>query len=107
MTEMGRKKDMALEGASVPVEGVPPPPTASESQDALAALVAQLKAALARAKDRLPPELRGNAFLVESVVNSELDKANFGAWRAQIVTEFVALIQSGKSEAPHDPTELA
>ena len=105
---MSRKlKQAALEAPSVPEAAVSSPPSASEAQDAIARLVAELKAALARAKDRLPPELRENAFLVESIVNSELDRANFGAWRGQIVTEFVALIQSGKSEAPHDPTELA
>ena len=104
---MGRKKDMALESAGMPAEGVPPPPTASESQDAIARLVAEIRAAMERARARLPEGLRENAWIVENVLNSELDKVSFAGWRAAAFTEFFALLNTGKSEAPHDPTEVA
>ena len=105
---MARKlKQDALEAPSVPAEGVPAPPPASESQDAIARLVAEIRAAMQRARERLPEGLRENAWVVENVLNSELDKVSFAGWRAAAFTEFFALLNTGKSEAPHDPTELA
>ena len=85
----------------------PAPPSASEAADAVKALQRAIAEAIERAAGRLPPELRGNAFVVEAVLNQELDKVNFGGWRAQIVAECIALFQTGKSEVRHDPTELA
>lgn len=88
--------------------GTPPaPPSASEATDAVKALQRAISEAIERAADRLPPELRGNAFVVEAILNQELDKVNFGGWRAQIVAEVVAAFTTGKSEVRHDPTELA
>lgn len=98
----------ALEKApSVPVEALPAPPTTEVAQGAVEALVAALKAAIARGVERLPPELRANAFVIEQVLNQEFDKIAFGSWRGVIIAEAVAAIQSGKSEVRHDPTELA
>ena len=85
----------------------PAPPDVQTSTEAVKALQKAITEAIERAAGRLPPELRGNAFVVEAVLNQELDKVNFGGWRAQIIAECVALFQSGKSEVRHDPTELA
>jgi len=85
----------------------PAPPSASEATDAVKALQRAISEAIERAAGRLPPELRGNAFVVEAVLNQELDKVNFGGWRAQIIAEVVAAFTTGKSEVRHDPTELA
>lgn len=85
----------------------PAPPSAPEATDAVKALQRAISEAIERAIARLPEELRGNAFVIEAVLNQELDKVNFGLWRSQIVTEVIALLQSGKSDVKHDPTELA
>ena len=85
----------------------PAPPDAQTATEAIQALQRAIADAIERAAGRLPPELRGNAFVIEAVLNQELDKVNFTGWRAQIITECVALFQSGKSEVTHDPTELA
>ena len=99
--------EAAVEAPSVPVEALPPLPSAEVAQGGINALVAALKAAIARGVERLPPELRGNAFIIEQVLNQEFDKIAFGSWRGTIIAEAVAAIQSGKSEVRHDPTELA
>lgn len=104
---MGRKKKVAVEASSLPAEGVPAPPPASESQDAVARLAAEIRAAMERARARLPEGLRENAFIVEHALNKELDKVSFAAWRMQAFQEFFAMLNTGKSEAPHDPTEVA
>ena len=104
---MGRKKETVVEASSVPVDGLPPVPPASESQDAVSRLAAEIRAAMERARARLPEGLRENAFLVESVLTREMDKVNFTAWRMQAFQEFFAMLNTGKSEAPHDPTEVA
>lgn len=104
---MGRKKETVVEASSVPAGGLPPVPPASESQDAVSRLAAEIRAAMERARARLPEGLRENAFLVESVLTREMDKVNFTAWRMQAFQEFFAMLNTGKSEAPHDPTEVA
>lgn len=105
---MGRKRtEVAVESAGMPADGLPPVPPASESQDAVARLAAEIRAAMERARARLPEGLRENAFIVESVLTRELDKVSFAAWRMVAFQEFFALLNTGKSEAPHDPTEVA
>ena len=84
-----------------------PPPADPVAQDAIAALAADIRAAMERANARLPEPLRGNATVIANVINQELDLVSFAGWKAQIITEFVALVQSGKSDVKHDPTELA
>ena len=94
--------------ASKDAPGTPPsPPDVQTATDAVKALQRAITEAIERAANRLPPELRGNAFVIESILNQELDKVNFGGWRALIITECIALFQSGKSDVKHDPTELA
>ena len=85
----------------------PAPPSSQSATEAVKALQRAISEAIERAIARLPEELRGNAFVIEAILNQELDKVNFGLWRSQIVTEVVALLQSGKSDVKHDPTELA
>ena len=102
-----KAKEMATKGPQVAQDSVPAAPTAEESQSAIDALVGEIRAAMERARARLPEGLRENAFLVETVLNSELDKVSFAGWRTVAFTEFFALLNTGKSEAPHDPTELA
>ena len=100
-------KQDALEGPQMPADGLPSVPPASESQDAVSRLAAEIRAAMERARERLPEGLRENAFIVEHALNKELDKVSFAAWRMQAFQEFFALLNTGKSEAPHDPTEVA
>ncbi len=105
---MGRKRtEVAVESAGMPADPLSPPPPASESQDAVARLAAEIRAAMERARERLPEGLRENAFIVEHALNKELDKVSFAAWRMVAFQEFFALLNTGKSEAPHDPTEVA
>ena len=85
----------------------PPPPADPVAQDAIDALAADIRAALERANARLPEGLRDNATIIANVLNQELDAVSFTGWKAQIITEFVQLVQSGKSDVKHDPTELA
>lgn len=85
----------------------PAPPSSQSATEAVKALQRAISEAIERAIARLPEELRGNAFVIEAILNQELDKVNFGLWRSQIVTEVIALLQSGKSDVKHDPTELA
>ena len=85
----------------------PAPPSSQSATEAVKALQRAIADAIERAIARLPEELRGNAFVIEAILNQELDKVNFGLWRSQIVVEVIALLQSGKSDVKHDPTELA
>ena len=101
------KNVVAPESAQDALGTPPAPPDAQTATDAVKALQRAISEAIERAIARLPEELRGNAFVIEAVLNQELDKVNFGLWRSQIVTEVIALLQSGKSDVKHDPTELA
>lgn len=104
---MARKSAVAPETLQDAPVAPPAPPSAPEATGAVKALQRAISDAIERAAGRLPPELRGNAFVVEAVLNQELDKVNFGGWRAVIITEVVAALTTGKSEVQHDPTELA
>ena len=112
---MATKKKLAVEDGSAdatvasedaPVS-LPTPPVASVAEGAVKTLSDAILAAIARAIEKLPEELRGNAFLIESVLTREFDKVNFTAWKQQAFAEVIAALQSGKSEVKHDPTELA
>ena len=112
---MATKKKLAVEDGSAdataasedaPVS-LPVPPVASVAEGAVKTLSDAILAAIARAIEKLPEELRGNAFLIESVLTREFDKVNFTAWKQQAFAEVIAALQSGKSEVKHDPTELA
>lgn len=101
------KSAVAPEASTDALGTTPAPPDAQTATEAVKALQRAISDAIERAIARLPEELRGNAFVIEAVLNQELDKVNFGLWRSQIVTEVIALLQSGKSDVKHDPTELA
>ena len=101
------KNVVAPESAQDALGTTPAPPDAQTATEAVKALQRAISEAIERAAGRLPPELRGNAFVIEAVLNQELDKVNFTGWRALIITECVALFQTGKSDVKHDPTELA
>lgn len=85
----------------------PEAPTPAEAQSAIDEMVAAIKAAEQRVKDRLPPEAIPAANVIEQLVNQELDRVNFAQWRETVGLELVALFTSGKSNVQHDPTELA
>ena len=112
---MATKKKLAVEDGSAdatetPVDApvsLPTPPVASVAEGAVKTLSDAILAAIARAIEKLPEELRGNAFLIESVLTREFDKVNFTAWKQQAFAEVIAALQSGKSDVKHDPTELA
>lgn len=96
-----------LENAVDAPASLPTPPVASVAEGAVKTLSDAILAAIERAIARLPEELRGNAFLIESVLTREFDKVNFTAWKQQAFAEVIAALQSGKSDVKHDPTELA
>lgn len=101
------KLTVAPEASKDALGTTPAPPDAQTATDAVKALQRAISEAIQRAAERLPPELRGNAFVIEAVLNQELDKVNFGGWRAQIIAELIVAFQTGKSDVKHDPTELA
>lgn len=87
----------------------PTVPTPGLVLDTLKRLEAEILAALEAVKSKLPAGIQPDVSLVETLLQTQFDNLGgvFNTLPSQILSEVRGLILSGRSAAPHDPTELA
>lgn len=81
-------------------------PTPSEITAALAALEAAILADVKALEAKLPSEAQASIEQIAAIVKTALDNFNWAAFRETIAAELVQLVLTGRSQAPHDPTEV-
>ena len=82
-------------------------PSSGELSSAFKKLEDLILAAVDAEIAKLPAGLQPSAAQVEAIVKRVLDNFNWDGFQQVMLADLTSLVLTGRSQAPHDPTELA